>query len=264
MSYRIAFAPAAAEALGKLASPSSFKAAVTRTLGANTYGHGSTPVGGDRDRREAVVSWVFVRCMVSPTLVRAAAETSFSADGETLHYTYTVTNTAQTPLSNITVTDNGPGTPTVTCPQNTPAPGTSQVCTATVDPASFTDDLSGLLDDAEFNDDAEASIGTVSYTEPTLTWEDTPTPGQSATITFSISVNNPTTGDRKLTNTVVSDTPGSNCATCSTDPRCTSEGQQAHTQAQAAVSHQVLKLGKYTYSKRTTHHGWPTPVLRGQ
>ncbi|MFE4177472.1 type II toxin-antitoxin system RelE/ParE family toxin [Streptomyces sp. NPDC056909] len=65
MSYRIAFAPVAEEALGKLPSPNRFKTALARTLGADPYGHGSTPVGGDQDRREAVVSQVIVRYVIS-------------------------------------------------------------------------------------------------------------------------------------------------------------------------------------------------------
>ncbi|MFF1420534.1 hypothetical protein [Streptomyces sp. NPDC058280] len=65
MSYRIVFAPVAEEALGKLASPNHFKTTVARTLGANPYAHGSMPVGGDGDRREAVVSCVIVRYMIS-------------------------------------------------------------------------------------------------------------------------------------------------------------------------------------------------------
>ncbi|GAA2258689.1 hypothetical protein GCM10010232_56410 [Streptomyces amakusaensis] len=69
MRYRIAFAPAAEEALGKLASPTGFRTAVARTLGTDPYGHGSTPVGGDKDRREAVVSRVIVRYMVSTRIL---------------------------------------------------------------------------------------------------------------------------------------------------------------------------------------------------
>ncbi|MEW1724315.1 hypothetical protein [Streptomyces sp. NPDC093109] len=65
MSYRVAFAPVAEEALGKLPSPAGFRAAVARTLGADPYGHGSTSVAGDKDRREAVVSRVIVRYVIS-------------------------------------------------------------------------------------------------------------------------------------------------------------------------------------------------------
>ncbi|WP_327075409.1 DUF11 domain-containing protein [Kitasatospora purpeofusca] len=62
---------------------------------------------------------------------KKAQEDSFSAAGQTIHYTFTVTNTGQTPLSGIAVSDQGPGTPAVTCPVTTLAPGASTTCTAT-------------------------------------------------------------------------------------------------------------------------------------
>ncbi|MFF0747367.1 hypothetical protein ACFYVL_44010 [Streptomyces sp. NPDC004111] len=45
-----------------------FQAAVAATIGADPYGHGSTPVGSDRDRREATVHGAFVRYVVSPSV----------------------------------------------------------------------------------------------------------------------------------------------------------------------------------------------------
>ena len=44
--------------------------------------------------------------------------------------------------------------------------------------------------------------------------------GAVATITFSVTVNNPDTGDKVLAQTVTSATAGSNCAAGSTDTRC--------------------------------------------
>ncbi len=46
---------------------------------------------------------------------------------------------------------------------------------------------------------------------PTLTWTGDLTPGAAATITYTVTVNNPDTGDHTLTNTVTSATAGSNC-----------------------------------------------------
>ncbi|MFF4580174.1 hypothetical protein [Streptomyces sp. NPDC001389] len=68
---------------------------------------------------------------VGLTVVKAVEETAYSAAGQSLHYTFTVTNTGNQPISNLTVTDNGPGTPAVTCPVTTLAPGASTICTAT-------------------------------------------------------------------------------------------------------------------------------------
>ncbi|MER7762249.1 hypothetical protein [Streptomyces sp. NPDC097619] len=67
----------------------------------------------------------------SLTVTKAATEDVFTAPGQTLHYTYKVTNTGTVPVSALAVTDNGPGTPVVTCPVTTLAPGASTTCTAT-------------------------------------------------------------------------------------------------------------------------------------
>ncbi|WP_433891190.1 DUF7507 domain-containing protein [Streptomyces sp. CA-111067] len=85
--------------------------------------------------------------------------------------------------------------------------------------ASFTDDLSKVLDDAAFGDDASASSGTVSYTEPVLSWSGDVAEGQTVTITYSVTVDKPDAGDGKLTNAIVGPG-GSNCETGSSDPDC--------------------------------------------
>ena len=92
--------------------------------------------------------------------------------------------------------------------------------------ASLTDNLAGVIDDAAYNDDATAtsgdlSSGTLSYASPVLTWTGDLTVGQTVTITYTATVNNPDTGSHVLANTVTSATSGSNCASGSTDPRCT-------------------------------------------
>ncbi|MFJ9552133.1 DUF7927 domain-containing protein, partial [Streptomyces erythrochromogenes] len=87
-------------------------------------------------------------------------------------------------------------------------------------PARFTDNLGGLLDDATFNGDAEASFGDISYDAPSLRWSGALKPGQSATITFSVTVKSRPFGDLKLDNQVISSSPGSNCAVGSADPKC--------------------------------------------
>ncbi|MGD0609674.1 MAG: internalin, partial [Streptosporangiaceae bacterium] len=107
--------------------------------------------------------------------------------GAVVHYTITVTNSGQTPYT----------------------------------AAAFTDPLGGVLDDAAYDGDAAAAGGgTVAFASPTLTWTGALAPGATATITFSVTVNNPDTGDDILASTVTSATAGSNCAAGSTDPRC--------------------------------------------
>ena len=86
--------------------------------------------------------------------------------------------------------------------------------------ATITDDLSGLLNDAAYGN-AAATTGTVSYTSPVLTWTGNLAPGDTATITYTVTVDNPDTGDKYLVNTVTSATQGSNCPPGGTDPACT-------------------------------------------
>src|SRR4029077_10288575 len=76
-------------------------------------------------------------------------------------------------------------------------------------------------DDAAYNNDAAATRGAVTFTSPTLTWTGDLTPGQAATITFTVTVNNPDTGDHVLPSTLTSAATGNNCSTGSTDSRCT-------------------------------------------
>jgi uncharacterized repeat protein (TIGR01451 family)/fimbrial isopeptide formation D2 family protein len=71
------------------------------------------------------------------------------------------------------------------------------------DAATFTDDLSGVLDDATFNDDESADTGTVTFSDPAISWSgDLPVDGV-ATITYSVTVDQPIGGDHQLVNAVV-------------------------------------------------------------
>ena len=76
-----------------------------------------------------------------------------------------------------------------------------------------------MLDDAGYNGDAAATVGSVSFASPNLTWTGTLAVGAAATITFSVTVNNPDTGNKTLASTITSATSTSNCATGSTDTR---------------------------------------------
>ncbi len=120
------------------------------------------------------------------TIVKTAS-TSTPVPGQQVTYTITVTDTGQTPYAG----------------------------------ASFTDDLTGVLDDAHYNNDAATGTGSVTYTAPVLSWTGNLNPGGTAVITYSVTISNPDTGDLILTNTVVSPTPGSNCPAAGPDPRCT-------------------------------------------
>lgn len=84
------------------------------------------------------------------------------------------------------------------------------------DPASFTDDLTGVLDDAVFTvDDVVVSSGVADFTSPVLSWSGELAAGQSATVTYVVTATDPDTGDGALRN-VVTGSPGAaiNCVVC--------------------------------------------------
>jgi uncharacterized repeat protein (TIGR01451 family) len=87
--------------------------------------------------------------------------------------------------------------------------------------ASFSDDLSKVLDDAAYNGDVKASLGKAVYTRGHLAWTGTLPVGGTATITYSVTVNSVTNGrHRTLANVVTSD----GCAVASGKPvRCGTE-----------------------------------------
>ena len=126
--------------------------------------------------------------MLTPglTIVKTANVTAV-APGGTVGYTITVTDSGQTPYTG----------------------------------ATFTDPLAGVLGNAVYNADAAATAGTVSYTSPDLTWTGNLAVGATATITYSVTVNNPDTGGKVMANTVISATAGSNCPAGGGNAACT-------------------------------------------
>jgi choice-of-anchor A domain-containing protein/uncharacterized repeat protein (TIGR01451 family) len=89
-------------------------------------------------------------------------------------------------------------------------------------PATFVDELTDVVDDATYQNDAAATVGSVTYTAPNLTWTGNLAVGQSSTITYTVVLNDPALGDGVLINVVTSTTPGSNCPAGGGDARCTS------------------------------------------
>ena len=143
---------------------------------------GSNCAGGSTDPRCASA----VTVLVPGLTIAVSADTGAATPGSVVHYTVTVTNSGQTAYTG----------------------------------AAFTDPLSGLLDDAAYDGDASATAGTVSYASSALSWTGNLAVGAVATITFSVTVNNPDNGDKVLGQTVTSVTAGSNCVAGSTDARC--------------------------------------------
>ncbi|KJL22267.1 hypothetical protein RN51_02147 [Microbacterium oxydans] len=89
----------------------------------------------------------------------------------------------------------------------------AHVGTAAVPGANLLDDLSGVLDDAAFNDDATASGGTVDFDEASgeLSWVGDLITGDTVTITYSVTVTGG--GDGSLDNVVISDRCEDSCVT---------------------------------------------------
>ncbi len=149
----------------------------------------STAVGNNCPSGTTDPRCTFLIAVVTPGLtITTTAGTASTMPGSTVGYTVTVRNTGQTAYTG----------------------------------ASFTDPLSGMLNDATYNTNATATSGTVSYTAPTLTWTGDLAVGATATITFSMTVNNPDTGDKTMVNTVSSNTVGSTCPPASSNTACRS------------------------------------------
>ncbi|WP_157695301.1 DUF7927 domain-containing protein [Nakamurella panacisegetis] len=117
-------------------------------------------------------------------------------------------------------------------------PGTTVTYTITVhntgtmdytagDPARFTDDITDVLKDSAYNAASLTSTpGTTASYDPTsnvISWSGPLAADATATITYTVTVDSPDTGDHSMFNRVVtpSGTPA-NCAANSTDPDCAS------------------------------------------
>ena len=159
------------------------------------------------------------------TAATTSGSNAVATPGGVVSYTITVTNTGQVPYTG----------------------------------ATFTDPLAGVLDDATYNDNAAATAGSVSYAAPNLTWTGDLAPGASAVITYSVTVNNPDTGDQSLTGTVVSPTPGSNCPAGGADARCTVTvtvvGASTLTFTQTAAASSAVAGGTVAYTITIANSG---------
>lgn len=87
---------------------------------------------------------------------------------------------------------------TVTVSNKTGLPYTAE------NPASFTDDMSDVLDDATYNNDASNGA---TFSGSTLSWSGALAAYETKTITYSVTVNNPDTGNLQLRNTVTTPPP---------------------------------------------------------
>ncbi|MGW6538004.1 DUF7927 domain-containing protein [Streptomyces sp. NPDC055011] len=86
--------------------------------------------------------------------------------------------------------------------------------------ASFTDDLTGVLDDASRAGDAKADLGEVRDGRSRIGWTGDLPAGGTATLTYSVRVKDPVTGDGRLRGVVEVGSPRSHCDKGSGDPAC--------------------------------------------
>ncbi len=117
-------------------------------------------------------------------IVTTADRAEFEPEGTVL-YTVTVTNDGQVPFT-------------------------------ASDPASFSDDLTDVLDDAKLAaDEVRASAGAIDYDSPVLTWTGPLGVGQTASVTYPVVLTRPDTGDGALRSTTTGP-PGAalTCAAC--------------------------------------------------
>jgi uncharacterized repeat protein (TIGR01451 family) len=127
-----------------------------------------------------------ITALVPALTISMTASASSTAPGDTVDYTITVADTGQTAYS----------------------------------PAILTDSLTGVLDDASYDHDATATAGVVSFTSPDLTWTGNLSAGATVTITYSVTVDDPDTGNLILASTVSSAALANNCLPGSSDSRC--------------------------------------------
>ncbi|MEU8700114.1 hypothetical protein ACIQM0_24055 [Streptomyces sp. NPDC091387] len=69
MSFRISYAPPADDTLAKMPDGDVFRDRMARSLGHEPYGHGSSAVKEEHDRREATVAGAIVLYYVSGSVL---------------------------------------------------------------------------------------------------------------------------------------------------------------------------------------------------
>ncbi|MGW2706341.1 choice-of-anchor P family protein [Streptomyces sp. NPDC001340] len=194
----------------------------------------------------------------APTITKAAEEDSF-VEGQTLHYKFEVTNHGTEPLTDIAVTDNGPGSPTVTCPTDTLAPGESVECTATytataadVEAGEITDTgtVTGTLPGGETvtgtSEELTIPLRALSITKSAID-ADFQAPGETVHYTYTVTNN----GQAPLVDVTVTDlTAGvkvSGCGTNQLSPGESTTCQATYTTTAADVeAKQINDQGKVT------------------
>ena len=190
----------------------------------------------------------------TPTAAGAASFTVKVTDAKSKTATFATSITILDSMLTVAVTTNTATTaPGGTVSYTITAANSGQVA---LTGATFTDSLSDVLDDASYNSGASATAGSVSFASPNLTWTGNLAVGAAATITFSVTVSSPDTGNKSLASTVTSTTVSSNCASGSTDTRCSSTvGVSVLTIAMTASPATVAPGATVSYTITVTNSG---------
>ncbi|MEV6109685.1 DUF11 domain-containing protein [Streptomyces sp. NPDC051940] len=129
--------------------------------------------------------------------------------------------------------------------------------------ARFSDDLAQALDDAGYGG-GEAGTGDLTYGNGRVAWSGDLAPDQTATIRYTVRLNDPPTGDGLLHNAVsalAAETPRTNCDETSQDPNCAAAPHVADPQADLRVVKRVRADGpvgpgdRFVYKVRVTNKG---------
>ncbi|MDQ0031067.1 DUF7507 domain-containing protein [Arthrobacter bambusae] len=155
------------------------------------------------------------------SLVKSATPATVNTAGDTVSYSFLVSNTGNVTLTNVTVSEAAfsgtGGTPAVTCPVTTLAPGQFTSCTASyaatqadIDAGTVTNTATAAAtapDDAAVASDPSSATVTAQQTA-SIALVKTATPAQvnnaGDTVTYSFAVTN--TGNTTLTNVAVTET----------------------------------------------------------
>ena len=85
---------------------------------------------------------------------------------------------------------------------------------------TISSDITGIMDDATPDGDQTATSGTLTIAGTQLSWTGSIPVGGSVTITGTVTVNNPDTGDKVLTSAFSTAAAGSNCPAVGAGPLC--------------------------------------------
>ncbi len=129
---------------------------------------------------------ITAQVLVPGLSITQVPSTTSAVPGQVIGYTLTITNTGTAPYTGAVVTE------------------------------SFAE----MFDDAAYGGNASATAGAVSYASPVLTWTGDLAPAASAVVTFTVTVNNPDTGDKLVITTVASAAAGSSCPPGTTSSPC--------------------------------------------